>query len=268
MVEARPDCNDRFHVAVTESRDLRSWGPLHQVTDPGDPRSFCGPGGIVRHDGRWVLCMSSYPRPNIHEARCWTTASADLQSWQEPCTLQLKYAQTDGEENYCVLIDETEHEYVLIHAPANGIGVKRSTDLVNWYDECLYTLGQRRWPWAQGRITAGHLLEVLGVQIAVDDDPRLIDFGNARIGVPDYEWMPLWLGLCNRDASVMRAILQAYDPALRADDRLGRRIAAWTLLHDFGTDAIAELFDNSGTNRPAPSLAALQALVWPELWPA
>ena len=34
--------------------------------------------------------MSSYPRPNIHDARCWTTASADLQSWQEPRTLQLK----------------------------------------------------------------------------------------------------------------------------------------------------------------------------------
>ena len=75
---------------MTESRDLRSWGPLRPVTDPDDPRSFCGPGGIVRHDGRWVLCMSSYPRPNIHDARCWTTASADLQSWQEPRTLQLK----------------------------------------------------------------------------------------------------------------------------------------------------------------------------------
>ena len=90
VVRARPDGNDRFHVAVTESRDLRSWGPLHPVTDPDDPRGFCGPGGIVRHDGRWVLCLSSYPRPDIHDARCWTTASADLQNWQEPRTLQLK----------------------------------------------------------------------------------------------------------------------------------------------------------------------------------
>ena len=94
----------------------------------------------------------------------------------------------------------------------------------------------------------------------------LIDFGDARIGVRDYEWMPLWLGLCNRDAGMMRAILHAYDPALLEDGRLGRRIAAWTLLHDFGTDAIAELFENTGTTRPAPSLAALQALVWPDVW--
>ena len=154
--------------------------------------------------------------PNIdNDARCWTMASADLQSWQEPRTLQLKgpavpvrdtgraldpyifrdkadperwwccykhggvllgrahglgfggtpippdslllqnmqlsfsrdlehwtpYAQSDGEENYCVLVDKAEDEYVLIHAPANGIGIKRSTDLLSWYDDCNYTLG-------------------------------------------------------------------------------------------------------------------------------
>ena len=94
----------------------------------------------------------------------------------------------------------------------------------------------------------------------------LIDFGDARIGVPDYEWMPLWLGLCNRDVAVMRAFLEAYDPRLLADGALGRRVAAWTLLHDFGTDAVAELFDTSGAIRPARSLEALQTLVWPELW--
>ena len=94
----------------------------------------------------------------------------------------------------------------------------------------------------------------------------LIDFGDARIGVPCYEWMPLWLGLCNRDVAVMHAFLEAYDPRLLADDALGRRVAAWTLLHDFGTDAIAELFDKSGATRPARLLEALHALVWPRLW--
>jgi hygromycin-B 7''-O-kinase len=94
----------------------------------------------------------------------------------------------------------------------------------------------------------------------------LIDFGDARIGVSDYEWMPLWLGLCNRDATVMRAFLAAYDRSLASDPRLGRRIAAWTLLHEFGTDAIAEVFDHTGATRPAPSLQALQRLLWPGMW--
>ena len=94
----------------------------------------------------------------------------------------------------------------------------------------------------------------------------LLDFGDARIGVPDYEWMPLWLGLCNRDAGMMRAILDAYGPSLPAAPRLGRGIAAWTLLHDFGTDAIAELFDNTGAARPARSLAALKRIAWPSIF--
>ena len=94
----------------------------------------------------------------------------------------------------------------------------------------------------------------------------LLDFGDARIGVPDYEWMPLWLGLCNRDATMLRAFLDGYDPALPTDPRLGQRIAAWTLLHDYGSDAIAELFEASGVPRPAASLEALQELVWPGLW--
>ena len=95
----------------------------------------------------------------------------------------------------------------------------------------------------------------------------LIDFGDARIGAPDYEWMPLWLGLCNRDAALLRSVLEAYDPSLLTDPGLGQRIAAWTLLHDYGSDAIAELFENSGVARPVPSLEALQALVWPGIWP-
>ena len=116
-----------------------------------------------------------------------------------------------------------------------------------------------------GDLNAEHLLlEEAGRWIVA----ALIDFGDARIGVPDYEWMPLWLGLCNRDVAVLQAFLEAYDPALSVDDRLGRRIAAWTLLHDFGTDAIAELFENSGAACPAPSLETLQALVWPGIWPA
>lgn len=68
------------------------------------------------------------------------------------------FGKADAEENYCMLVEN--NQYVLVHAPGNGIGVKCSTDLINWQDLGLYTLGQRHWPWAQGRITAGHILDL------------------------------------------------------------------------------------------------------------
>ena len=44
-------------------------------------------------------------------------------------------------------------EYVLLHSPANGIGIKRSKDIENWIDdELLITLGQDEWTWARGRL--------------------------------------------------------------------------------------------------------------------
>ena len=48
----------------------------------------------------------------------------------------------------------------------------------------------------------------------------VIDFGDAKIGVRDYEWMPLWLGLFDRDIEAIRAFLDAYDPSLLADSEV------------------------------------------------
>ena len=48
----------------------------------------------------------------------------------------------------------------MLHSPDNGIGVKRSPDLRTWRDEGLLTLGQLEWPWAQGRLTAGFVLDL------------------------------------------------------------------------------------------------------------
>ena len=51
-------------------------------------------------------------------------------------------------------------EYVLFHSPENGIGIKRSSDLREWRDEGVFFLGQPNWPWAQGRLTAGFVLDL------------------------------------------------------------------------------------------------------------
>ena len=81
-------------------------------------------------------------------SRSW---SFDLKNWT--------YAgKTDAGENPCVIVDG-DH-YVLFHSPPNGVGIKRSRDLENWVDEGVLTLGQGEWQWAQGRLTAGFVLDL------------------------------------------------------------------------------------------------------------
>lgn len=88
-------------------------------------------------------------------------------------------------ENPCVIVDGDE--YVLFYSPRTGIGVKRSKhltqtpqdqterpratelptsdqtssqDLPNWRDCAVLHLGLADWDWAQGRLTAGFVLDL------------------------------------------------------------------------------------------------------------
>ena len=89
----------------------------------------------------------------------------------------------------------------------------------------------------------------------------LIDFGDAKIGVRDYEWMPLWLGLFDRDVEAMRAFLGSYDRSLLKDDELPQRVMAWTLLHDFGTEAVIDLLEKTHTPTPIETVDELREVL-------
>ena len=48
----------------------------------------------------------------------------------------------------------------MFHSPENGMGILQSAYCAHWTDTgILLTLGQKDWPWAQGRITAGFVME-------------------------------------------------------------------------------------------------------------
>ena len=66
--------------------------------------------------------------------------------------------RAEAGENVCVLA--AGGDYVMLHSPDNGIGLKRSTDLRTWREDGLLLLGQSEWPWAQGRLTAGFVLDL------------------------------------------------------------------------------------------------------------
>ena len=82
--------------------------------------------------------------------------SRDLMDWSF-------HGRTDAGENACVIVKD--NRYILFHSPGNGIGVKTSTNLLEWKDQgSLITLGQKDWEWARGRITAGFVLDARHIQ--------------------------------------------------------------------------------------------------------
>ena len=67
----------------------------------------------------------------------------------------------------------------------------------------------------------------------------LLDWADAEVGDPVYEWVALYFGFSGRDVALLRACMAGYDPdgAARLPNR--RRLLATTLLHRFGAHIIA-----------------------------
>lgn len=146
-------CGDESaRIFILRSKNLVDWSEPELLRVKGPDVPVTAMGRMIdpflledREDpGKWWC----YFKQN-GASRAW---SRDLKTWtfvgHFPCG-----------ENICIIRDGDE--YVLFHSPKNGIGIKRATDLVNWRDEGLLTLGQRDWPWARdGRLTAGFVLDL------------------------------------------------------------------------------------------------------------
>ncbi len=148
--------DDRCRLWLMRSDDLMHWGKPElirflgpDVTEEAMPRMI-DPYLLEDKDdaGKW-WCFCKMKQTGISMA--W---SRDLKTWHPQ-------GREEGGENPCVIVQGDE--YVLFHAPGNGIGVKRSKDLHTWRDQGVLTLGQKDWPWAQGRLTAGYVLDARNV---------------------------------------------------------------------------------------------------------
>ena len=78
------------------------------------------------------------------------------------------------------------------------------------------------------------------------------------MGVREYEWIPLWLGLFDRNPGSARAFLYAYDSSLFDDHEFLMRAIAWTLLHDFGADELIRLRRERGQLKLVRSIEELR----------
>jgi hypothetical protein len=143
--------NEDARIWTIHSKDLQHWSPPQLLRVKGLEVSQADMGRMIDPflfqdksiPGKW-WCF--YKQNGIS-----MSYSNNLQDWTY-------VGHTDAGENPCVIVDR--NEYVLYHSPPNGIGVKRSDDLVKWRDEGTLTLGQRDWPWASGRLTAGFVLDL------------------------------------------------------------------------------------------------------------
>ncbi len=142
--------NDDARIWIMRSTDLEHWGSpeLLRVKGPDVPIEKMGrmidPFLLEDKDdpGKWWCFFKQHG-----VSRSW---SRDLRNWTFA-------GSVSGGENVSVVV--RGNQYVMFHSPENGIGVKRSSDLKNWQNSGLLTLGQKDWPWARGRITAGFVLD-------------------------------------------------------------------------------------------------------------
>ena len=164
--EVRSYATDDARLFFIKTKDFQSFSAPELILAKGDtPREAMGrmiDPYIFRDrddDGLYHLFFKQNGVSHAH--------SRDLIHWEYD-------GRMNGGENACVVLHDGL--YYLIHSPENGIGLKVSKDLTAWEDRGVQTLGQSRWEWASGRITAAFAME------APRDYPRryLVFFHGSR----------------------------------------------------------------------------------------
>ena len=137
---------------IMRSKDLRNWSAPELLLVKGDDVAEKNMGRMIDpflladHSelGKWWIFYKKNGASRSY--------SYDLKHW-------VYSGNSPAGENLCIIWNKDE--YIMFHSPENGIGIKRSVDLIHWKDDNeLLTLGQAYWAWAKGRITAGFVLSL------------------------------------------------------------------------------------------------------------
>ncbi len=143
--------NANSRIWIMRSTDLEHWGPPELL-------KVKGPDVSQEEEGRMIDPFLLQDKDDPGKWWCFYKQHGISMSWSRDLQTWTFAGNTPAGENPCVIVDNGE--YVLSHSPGTGIGIKRSTDLKTWRDEGILKLGVKDWPWAQGRLTAGFLLDL------------------------------------------------------------------------------------------------------------
>lgn len=69
----------------------------------------------------------------------------------------------------------------------------------------------------------------------------VIDWADAEVATPAYDWVALWFSFCDRDASLLRAFLAGYSGSSSVDWLFVDDLLAHTFVHRFGPRIIADV---------------------------
>ena len=156
--------NANSRLYTMRSRDLERWSEPELLRVKRDSVPFESMGRMIdpfllRADGQW-WCF--FKQNGVSYA-----TSPDLRHWTF-------VGHTDEGENSCVV--PFGNGWRMFSSPENGLRVMDSDDLVHWRTAMPnLTLGQREWPWAAGRVTAGFVTE----NTQFPDLPRYLLFFHA-----------------------------------------------------------------------------------------
>jgi hypothetical protein len=144
--------NRDARVWILRSTDLENWGTpeLLRVKGPDVP---------VEDMGRLIDPYLVRDRDHPKRWWCFFDDNAANMSYSDDLKEWTYFNRINSGENVCVLVDG--EEYLMFHSPKNGVATKRSRDMKSWRDVGTpITLGQKDWPWARGRLTAGFVLDL------------------------------------------------------------------------------------------------------------
>ena len=135
------------YTAYSESSDLKNWNQIKILTPRNQNLNFSSPGNIIRNDGKWILCLQSYPCPGYKsdekirygskDARIFIMKSNDLRNWTSPQVLKVKGPKVSVREmgrmiDPYLIEDIDEKGKFWCFYKQNGVSMSYTYDFKNW----------------------------------------------------------------------------------------------------------------------------------------
>lgn len=147
LIEVEKDGKVFSYTALSTSRNLRKWSNPQKITPRNQKLDYCSPGNVIRYKDEWILCLQTYPRPDLYifqpvrygdaSARIFIMRSKDLLNWTTPEILMVKGRDIPVDEmgrmiDPYIIEDKDEDGKYWCFYKQRGVSISYSYDLVNW----------------------------------------------------------------------------------------------------------------------------------------